>query len=181
MSERRTLTIGVTINLGNYESLRLEVSDEAETEQDAAELAACLDRILAGYGSGDTATRAAIDKYRARVLTRYGAAPETTEDVIPDILIPETEPEPYSVTEPIMPTAEPPEPENLPVPEELETPAEPEPKPEPEPTPAVIPEPAQDDSGNAFICEKCGAAVSKVQRDVSNLFMGKTLCKSCMK
>ncbi|MCZ9312147.1 MAG: hypothetical protein O0V67_02115, partial [Methanocorpusculum sp.] len=32
-----------------------------------------------------------------------------------------------------------------------------------------------------YTCEKCGAAVSKVQRDVSNLFMGKTLCKTCMK
>ncbi|MDD2471223.1 MAG: hypothetical protein PHY67_05175, partial [Methanocorpusculum sp.] len=49
--------------------------------------------------------------------------------------------------------------------------------PVPRPQP-VKPAPSPD---GEYICEKCGAPISKVQRDVSNLFMGKTLCKNCMK
>ncbi|HJJ99760.1 MAG TPA: hypothetical protein O0X16_00555, partial [Methanocorpusculum sp.] len=71
MSERRTLTIGVAINVGNYESLRLEVSDCVQTEEEAAELAAYLNRVLDGYAQNDATTRAAIDRYRSRVLERY--------------------------------------------------------------------------------------------------------------
>ncbi len=180
MSERRTLTIGVAINLGNYESLRLEVSDEAGTEQEAAELAAYLDRILSGYGSGDAGTRAAIDKYRARVLARVPASEEEEpiED-IPMMQMPEPEPEPVWTAEiQEEPTdAVSPEPE---IPITIEEPVTIAP---PQPEPVSLPQevPPQDEPGNTFVCEKCGAAVSKVQRDVSNLFMGKTLCKSCMK
>ncbi|HJK27035.1 MAG TPA: hypothetical protein O0X24_05845, partial [Methanocorpusculum sp.] len=71
MSERRTLTIGVAINVGNYESLRLEVSDCVQTEEEAAELAAYLNRVLDGYAQNDATTRAAIDRYRSRVLEKY--------------------------------------------------------------------------------------------------------------
>ncbi|HJK81206.1 MAG TPA: hypothetical protein O0Y06_09960, partial [Methanocorpusculum sp.] len=56
------------------------------------------------------------------------------------------------------------------------TPKVPEPvNTEEKPAPAAAAEPV------TYTCEKCGAVVSKVQRDVSNLFMGKTLCKTCMK
>ena len=71
MSERRTLTIGVAINVGNYESLRLEVSDCVQTEEEAAELAAYLNRVLDGYAQNDATTRAAIDRYRSRVLEKH--------------------------------------------------------------------------------------------------------------
>ena len=65
MSERRTLTIGVAINV------RLEVSDCVQTEEEAAELAAYLNRVLDGYAQNDATTRAAIDRYRSRVLEKY--------------------------------------------------------------------------------------------------------------
>ena len=181
MSERRTLTIGVAINLGNYESLRLEVSDEAGTEQEAAELAAYLDRILSGYGSGDAGTRAAIDKYRARVLARVPVFEEEEPiENTPVMQMPEPEPEPIRPTETQEQT---PADTAAPEPETPATIEEPVTIAPPQPEPASPPQeiPAQDESGNTFVCEKCGSAVSKVQRDVSNLFMGKTLCKSCMK
>jgi len=232
MSERRTLTIGVAINVGNYESLRLEVSDCVQTEEEAAELAAYLNCVLDGYAQNDATTRASIDKYRTRVLERhvpetpaspspdpldelFGPVPmfdgtvkkqeqETPEPVnveelpqVPEPVIAESEPvnveELPQVPEPIIAESEPVKVEELPMaPEPViaesepvkveELPQVPEPviaepeqvKAEEKPVPAAE-EPV------TYICEKCGAAVSKVQRDVSNLFMGKTLCKACMK
>ena len=256
MSERRTLTIGVAINVGNYESLRLEVSDCVQTEEEAAELAAYLNRVLDGYAQNDATTRAAIDRYRSRVLEKYvpeeepsssdtldeiyGTAqvsenisfsdPEPSEPVsAPEVLTPVvSEPGPVvvvdtpavpapvsavdvpSISDPVPSELEPvaaadtpsvPEPVSFepdPVPT-VETPSVPEPVSfEPDPVPTVetpsVPDPTPSESEPAaaaqapktsepvtYTCEKCGAVVSKVQRDVSNLFMGKTLCKACMK
>lgn len=189
MSERRTLTIGVAINLGNYESLRLEVSDEVKDEVGAAELAAYLNRVLDGYGQTDATTRASIDKYRARVLEKHATEEPAASAVDPRDeffgpaptlagVVKKTEPVvPKPVTvEPVLVKTE----ELNPVPEPIaveptlveteEFPAVPE---------QVAEKPAEEPI--TYSCEKCGAAVSKVQRDVSNLFMGKTLCKACMK
>ena len=237
MSERRTLTIGVAINVGNYESLRLEVSDCVQTEEEAAELAAYLNRVLDGYAQNDATTRAAIDRYRSRVLEKYVPEEEPsssdtldeiygTAQVSENISFSDPEPsEPVSVPEVLTPVVSEPGPVVVvdtpavpapvsavdvpsisdPVPSELEpvaaadTPSVPEPVSfEPEPVPAVetpsVPDPTPSESEPAaavqapktsepvtYTCEKCGAVVSKVQRDVSNLFMGKTLCKACMK
>ena len=221
MSERRTLTIGVAINVGNYESLRLEVSDCVQTEEEAAELAAYLNRVLDGYAQNDATTRAAIDRYRSRVLEKYvpeeGPSSSDTLDEIygtaqvsENISFSDPEPsEPVSVPEVLTPVVSEPGPVVV-----VDTPAVPapvssvdacrarvSPEPvsfEPDPVPAVetpsAPDPTPSESEPAaavqapktsepvtYTCEKCGAVVSKVQRDVSNLFMGKTLCKACMK
>ena len=189
MSERRTLTIGVAINIGNYESLRLEVSDCVQTEGDAAELAAYLDHVLDGYAQNDAATRASIDKYRTRVLEKH--APDMPVSSSPDPLDELFGPVPAFDGVVIKEEQKTPEPVKT-----GETPTVPEPViKEPEPvkigeTPQV-PEPVIVEKNTAsnkpteepvtYTCEKCGATVSKVQRDVSNLFMGKTLCKTCMK
>lgn len=237
MSERRTLTIGVAINVGNYESLRLEVSDCVQTEEEAAELAAYLNRVLDGYAQNDATTRAAIDRYRSRVLEKYVPEEEPsssdtldeiygTAQVSEDISFSDPEPsEPVSAPEVLTPVVSEPGPVVVvdtpavpapvsavdvpsisdPVPSEPEpvvaadTPSVPDPVSfEPDPVPAVetpsAPDPTPSESEPAaavqapktsepvtYTCEKCGAVVSKVQRDVSNLFMGKTLCKACMK
>lgn len=237
MSERRTLTIGVAINVGNYESLRLEVSDCVQTEEEAAELAAYLNRVLDGYAQNDATTRAAIDRYRSRVLEKYVPEEEPsssdtldeiygTAQVSENISFSDPEPsEPVSAPEVLTPVVSEPGPVVVvdtpavpapvsavdvpsisdPVPSEPEpvaaadTPSVPEPVSfEPDPVPAVetpsAPDPTPSESEPAaavqapktsepvtYTCEKCGAVVSKVQRDVSNLFMGKTLCKACMK
>ena len=238
MSERRTLTIGVAINVGNYESLRLEVSDCVQTEEEAAELAAYLNRVLDGYAQNDATTRAAIDRYRSRVLEKYvpeeepsssdtldeiygtapvsedisfSTGPEPSEPVsAPEVLTPVvSEPGPVvvvatpsvpapvsavdvpSVSDPVPSEQEPvaaadtpsvPEPvsfESEPVPA-VETPSVPDPTPS-ESDPAAAAQAPKTSEPVTYTCEKCGAVVSKVQRDVSNLFMGKTLCKACMK
>lgn len=60
-----TLTIGVTVNLDNYENLRLEVSGAAA---DRAQLIKYLDETLGKFGLKHPATRERIDTYCKRVL-----------------------------------------------------------------------------------------------------------------
>ncbi|MDV0442185.1 hypothetical protein [Methanorbis furvi] len=198
MSEKRTLTIGVAINLGNYESLRLEVSDVVQNEEEAAELAAYLNRVLDGYGQNDASTRASVDKYRARVLEKYAEAesPVPAADPLDELFGPAPTADDITADEEVPAPVT----EILFVEEECISEISPEPViteqvfvPEPEPEPVKIepvqPEPEQPlpaaektaEEPVVYTCEKCGATVSKVQRDVSNLFMGKTLCKACMK
>ena len=164
------MTIGVVINLGNYESLRLEVSDCVQTEWEADELAAYLNRVLDGYGQNDAATRASIDKYRARVLEKHEAEIPTAPaaDPLDELFgpIPASEvmgkKEETVISEPslVVPVFDP-EQVSVKVAE-------------------ASPEKTMEDPVT-YTCENCGSSVSKVQRDVSNLFMGKTLCKACMK
>jgi hypothetical protein len=74
MGSRKTLAIGVTVNLEHYENLRLEVNGEVDSPEDANDLIAYLDTVLGQMGRGDPATAERIDSYRQRVLSRN--APE---------------------------------------------------------------------------------------------------------
>jgi hypothetical protein len=69
MAQRRNLSIGITINLDNYENLRLEVGGEVCGDQDAEELIAYLDSILSRLGRGTPETAERVDAYRRRVLS----------------------------------------------------------------------------------------------------------------
>jgi len=172
MVDKRTVTIGVTINLGNYESLRIEVSDIAENESALRDLADFLGKALDEFGTQDATTRAAVERYKERVLERYAQEKEEEAGYYPMEEIPLTHPvEEYEAEEEI--------PMQVLEDTRVSQPAEKEPEPRvvmSEPTPVAPPVPEGE-----FVCEKCGIPISKVQRDVSNLFMGKTLCKKCMK
>ena len=172
MVDKRTVTIGVTINLGNYESLRVEVSDIAEDETAFRDLADFLGKTLDEFGTQDAATRAAVERYKERVLERYAQEREEEAGYSPMEEIPLMHPvEEYEAEEEI--------PMQVLEDTRISLTAEIEPE-----TPAVIPEQTPAASPvpeGEFVCEKCGVPISKVQRDVSNLFMGKTLCKKCMK
>jgi len=169
MVDKRTVTIGVTINLGNYESLRVEVSDTAEDESAVRELVDFLGQTLDEFGMQDAVTRAAVERYKERVLDRD--APENLESG-------------YFPMEEV-PLIHPVEGEEEEIPLDVL-----------EDTRVILPEEAEEDKltemvtqteetlpvhEGEFFCDKCGVPVSKVQRDVSNLFMGRTLCKKCMK
>lgn len=172
MVDKRTVTIGVTINLGNYESLRVEVSDIAENVTAVRDLADFLGKTLDEFGTQDAATRAAVERYKERVLERYAQEKEEEAGYFPMEEIPLTHPVEEDEAEEEIP---------MQVLEDtrISLPAEIEPETEaaiPEPTPVASSAPEGE-----FVCEKCGVPISKVQRDVSNLFMGKTLCKKCMK
>ncbi len=65
---RKTLSIGITINLENYENLRLDVEGEIGDGGDAEDLISFLDGMLARLGHGDQVTAERVEAYRRRVL-----------------------------------------------------------------------------------------------------------------
>lgn len=161
---KREMTIGVTVNLQNYESLRIEVEDNVESEEDVRSLVAFLDETLVLFGRGDTSTKNAVDHYRKRVL--QGALGASTGPAA----IPAVEP-----------VVEPP----APVPIATEPPEEgPAPKPAPKaaakPAPKAAPAKAPAPSPTGAVCESCGAPVSAAEEKTSRLFVSKTLCKKCI-
>jgi hypothetical protein len=210
MSSKKEVTIGITINLENYENLRLEVEGDVETHEDVDDLITFLDGILARLGRGDQATTERVDAYRRRVLAARPAAPrvplpekETPEPAAPvtEPTRPEETPEPAApVTEPVHPeekacptpeviaAAIPPAPEHPEPPLVSKPPEKPEEKPpaKPEAPPVQAPphqEPVPEKPSEApaeDVCETCGAEVTKSQAKLSRLFMSKTLCKKCM-
>jgi len=205
MSSKKEVTIGVTINLDNYENLRIEVEGDAEKREDVESLILFLDGILARLGRGDPATAERVDAYRRRVLSTGPAVPEETVRKEEGSITP---PEPED-REPI-PIAETPA-KSLARKGSIPDRAEPSPRPQPErqdpfltlrKTPekpeenplvpsASVPlgaeSPAQEtvpakpsQVQGEDVCEVCGAPVQKSQAKLSQLFMNRTLCKRCM-
>jgi len=161
-----TIKYAAAVNLGNYESLRVEVEGEGA---DTAKMA--LDQALASVqgDAGNPAVVDAIARYRKGVLGRSGLLSE--ERAPPrDSLPRKSEAEQGKAwVGKAGPTAV----------ARLEEPAPVTPdqiSPLPERIPAPTPAPAAGDG----VCERCGAGVSKSQAKLSQLFMSKTLCKACM-
>ncbi len=201
MSRKREVTIGVTINLENYENLRLEVEGGVETREDVDDLITFLDGMLARLGRNDPATADRVDAYRRRVLALRPSGPQEqgatlvpeAEDVVsvapvtaeaaPAQPAEEGGSPPVDIAEAVTP----PVPEYpgarkeagegalekpAPAPEEA-APAEAQPRHEPTEVKSSVAS-AED------VCEVCGSEVAKSQAKLSRLFMGKTLCKKCM-
>ncbi|HNV39473.1 MAG TPA: hypothetical protein PKJ46_09955, partial [Methanoculleus sp.] len=76
MPGKKEVTIGITVNLENYENLRLEVEGDVETHEDVDDLITFLDGMLARFGRGDPATAERVDAYRRRVLKARPAEPQ---------------------------------------------------------------------------------------------------------
>ena len=68
MNCQKTLTIGVTVNLEHYENLRIEVSGDVDSPEDAENLSRFLDTILGSFGRNDPATAERVNSYRRRVF-----------------------------------------------------------------------------------------------------------------
>ena len=192
MSSKKEVTIGITINLENYENLRLEVEGDVETHEDVDDLITFLDGILARLGRGDQATAERVDAYRRRVLA---ARPPVQEVPLPEKKAPEpaapvTEPAAREEEKRACPPPEVIEAAIPPAPEHPEPPRVPRPPEKPEEKPAAQPEaappqqepvPAKPSGAPAEdVCEVCGAEVTKSPAKLSQLFMSKTLCKKCM-
>lgn len=162
---KRNLTIGVTVNLKNYESLRLEVQDEVESDEDVRSLVAFLDETLALFGRGNRETEDLVAHYRRRVM-QGAVGGGAGEPAAPPAA---ARPAAVPVVEPVVaPPA--------PVPAATEPPEEaPAPKPAPK-APAKAPAP----SPTGAVCEECGAPVSAAEEKTSRLFVSKTLCKKCI-
>lgn len=101
MGTRRQMTIGITINLDNYENIRFDVAGEVESDEDATELIAFLDGVLSGIGRDDEATRERVDHYRSRVFgSRLRDEPPSEELTIGIASCPVPGDESYSEEEP---------------------------------------------------------------------------------
>jgi hypothetical protein len=151
MSDKRKLSIGITVNLENYENLKVEVEGEAEGSREAEELIDYLDGVLSNFGRNDPETKKRIDSYRRKVL----------ENPSEHIKI-EVQEEATCKT-----------------PEIIQTPAE-------------QGTTAHEDSNNThkaegkapdatgFSCSSCGRPISKAEEQLSQIFMGRSLCKKCL-
>jgi hypothetical protein len=154
MSGKRKLSIGITVNLENYENLKVEVEGETDGEREAEELIEYLDSVLSRLGRNDPETKKRIDSYRRRVLESPG------EHIKTGIYEPPKAP-PVQETTPAGPEPAAGEPEEDKIPE----------KPVPEENPA---------GETGFSCSSCGRPISKAEEQLSQIFMGRSLCKKCL-
>jgi hypothetical protein len=204
MSSKRRLSIGITINLEHYENLRLELDGEISDESDANSLVACLDGVLAQLGRNDPDTAARIDSYRRRVLyPATGPSLEEEEEMkkkkekkeeeevpvaeqpiieeirdgdLSELLYHQAvdsacvgEDADHARERPICTTG----PCEI-VHGEICEGAAPVARPPPEEKEEEKKEKAE------YVCTECGEAISKAQEQLSQLFMGKSMCKKCM-
>jgi hypothetical protein len=106
MSRKKEVTIGITINLENYENLRLEVEGDVETREDVDDLIMFLDGMLARLGRGDPVTAERVDAYRRRVLTARPAEPQApAAEPAPEAEVVETAAPEAKVVETVAPAA----------------------------------------------------------------------------
>jgi hypothetical protein len=173
---KRNLTVGVTVNLQNYESLRLDVQDEVESEEDVLSLVAFLDETLALFGRGNRETEDLVAHYRRRVL--QGALGEGAGGVAPSPVAAPRQEAPGPIV--IEKMDELPAPGPVATEPPVEVPA-PKPAPKAAAKPAVKPPlKAPVPSPTGAVCESCGAPVSAAEEKTSRLFVSKTLCKKCI-
>ncbi|MDD1660991.1 MAG: hypothetical protein LUQ49_00845 [Methanomicrobiales archaeon] len=105
---RKILTIGITINLENYENLRLEVQGEIGPEGTTEELISFLDGVLTRLGHGDQPTAELVEAYRRRVLAYPGSAAAAAAPVQRASMAEAAAPAPSAVQpEPVSGTREP--------------------------------------------------------------------------
>lgn len=201
------VAVGMTINLGNYESLRVDVQGaEFETRLSVLEE---VDAVLATIqGRADKPTAEIIAQFRRgrlgreRLLPAEPKAPKARgekEPWIPKITKGELPPDSEKIwVGKADPTAvvrfdeqRPPTTEEQ-AKEAIARCVKP-PAPAPDPAPSAPPKteasaPAERPAApqpaasapDGEVCERCGAAVTKSQAKLSQLFMNKTLCKTCM-
>jgi len=166
MPEKKTLTLGITVNLDNYENLRLEITGAVGSPEDADELAGFLDTMLSRLGRGDEATAERVDNYRKRVFSMKEAE-KISETGVQTVLTS------AGAETPLRPVA-------TPGPAPATAMAKPPAAHVPETPVKKAPEPVQPAAPTADLCEECGAAMTKTQKQMSQLFLNRTLCKACM-
>lgn len=188
MDNKKSLTIGITINLDNYENLRLELEGDIGDDHDAAILVSDLDRILSGLGRGDEVTAERIDSYRRRVLSHTineVEAKKTTKMNYPT----EKSPDEEKVTPAIEKTDKTIRTDEIKGAQkgsslfsydDKKDTGEPVKREE-------IPHEAANEPGSKdmikktdLVCESCGATITEKQRKISQMFTDKNLCEKCI-
>jgi len=175
----KELVLGLTVNLDNYESLRFDYRADIETPEDAVEVAALAASSLLAIAAGakDPHVQETI---RKKVAGLFGISEGQLEkkfqpkDITPENIDTTTANIPPKKKAVVMDGPPHGFDEHTADTEHAKM-AAPAPKPDngngkkaPEPGPAV----AQ--------CENCQAGVTAGQQKISQLFAGKTLCKTCL-
>jgi hypothetical protein len=188
LDNKKSLTIGITINLDNYENLRLELEGEIDDDRDAANLVSDLDRILSGLGRGDEVTAERIDSYRRRVLSHTINKDEVKRT--PQMDYPTEKGPDAEIVTPAIETSD----KKIRTDEikgaqkggslfsydDKKDTGEPVKK-EESPDEAAN-EPGSEDIMKKpdLVCESCGATITEKQRKISQMFTDKNLCEKCI-
>ncbi len=164
-----TITVGLTVNLESYCSLRVDV--EGKEGEDEQSVVARLDKTLAYIASlcQNDVKRDAIERERKGVLG--GLNRQEPKEGAPKEPAPQPETKPM-ITEDSLPKKA----AERRAKEVAGKKPAPEPKPKADPAPAAAATPADGEA----VCEACGAPITKSQEKLSNLFTNKSLCKKCM-
>ena len=176
MAGKKTVTWSVKVNLGNYESLGLEVSGEVETADESMDLAGFMAGQLLGLDA-EPVTAEAIQKLVSRTFgIRVEDLPKGPRKEDPSIYESKPRPAPSTPAAATLNQVSP-LPERMPAPTPAAAPATPAPAPA---APAAKPVPAAPAKPAVATCSKCGAGVTESQKKMSQLFASKTLCKKCL-
>ena len=200
MTSFKSVSWSALVNVGNNESLALTVTGEAANPDEARDIFAfACGQLLGIANSADEATAPLIRAYVSRLVQIEEARPVDQDAPAP---APKKEPWEPKITRSsydAMQTAKqdtvpatPPSAEEqaaAAVAQCIKPPATaPDPVPAAPPTPeasapavaASAPPAPKTAPQSGEVCANCGAAVSASQAKLSQLFMNKTLCKSCM-
>jgi hypothetical protein len=172
MTSSKSVSWSALINIGNNESLALTVSGEAANPDEARDIFAfACGQLLGVANSADETTAPLIRAYVSRLVQTEVARP-VEQDAVPATPPTVAEQTAAAVAQCIKPPATAPEP----------APSAP-PTPEASAPAAAVTAPLAPKTAppeGFSLCVECGEAVPANQAKLSQLFQGKTLCKSCM-
>ncbi len=201
MTSPKTVSWSALVNLGNDESLGLTVTGEATNPDEARDIFAfAVGQLLGVANSADAATAALVRAYVARLIAEEEAKPAVRDEKEPTVRLEAPPPKRESRTPTITkssyglakaakqdavpdapPTIE--DQAKAAVAQCVKPPAAPQPAPSAPPTSeasASTAPPVPTTAPEGEVCEVCGAAVTKQQAKLSQLFLSKTACKDCM-
>ena len=181
------IILGATVPLTNGSTITFSIAGKIETERDCDDAVVIFCRKLLKY------TNCATDDDRLTVRQVISSITSTPLDKVPDVGTP-TSPAPDKEPAKVAPPVAAPTPGMGPAPTAAEqaaaavaqcikppATAPKEPAPSAPPTPEVSAPAAAAAPPEGFsLCVECGEAVPANQAKLSQLFMNKTLCKSCM-
>ena len=189
----KEVILGTTLPLENGSTVTFSIAGHVEAERDFDDAVVIFGRKLLKY------TNCATDADRLTVRQVISSITSTPLDKVPDVGTP-TPPAPVKEPVKVAPPVAAPAPGMGPAPTAAEQAAAavaqcikppataPDPAPSAPPTPeasapavaASAPPAPKTAPQSGEVCANCGAAVSASQAKLSQLFMNKTLCKSCM-
>ena len=169
----KEVILGATVPLENGGTITFSIAGHVEAERDYDDAAVIFSRKLLKY------TNCATDADRLTVRQVISSITSTPLDKVPDVGTP-TPPAPVKEPAKVAPPVAAPAPVMGPAPTAAEQAAAAVAQCIKPPATAPDPAPKTAPPEGFGICAECGEAVPANQAKLSQLFMNKTLCKSCM-